>query len=253
MTPAAQPVPPADPGAAAFVGARILLVEDEPRVADFVMRGLRAEGYEVELARTGPEGLERARAGGHAAILLDLMLPGLDGRALCRALRHDGDTTPVLMLTALDSVTDKVEGFALGADDYLPKPFAFEELLARLGALIRRSRIVPAPGARRNAVIAAAGIELDRDSLTAIRGGRRVELTAKEMALLEILMSSPGQAVSRERILAHVWNLAEDPMTNVVDVYVHRLRRKLEDAGGRPAIATVRGHGYRLLDERDRG
>jgi DNA-binding response OmpR family regulator len=232
--------------------SRILLVEDERRVADFLARGLRAEGYAVALAHTGPEGLDLARAGGHAAILLDVMLPGMDGRDLCRRLRADGDTTPVMMLTALDSLDDKVDGFSHGADDYLPKPFAFAELLARLAALIRRSRIAANPPAPERRVFLVAGLELDPDALTVACGKRRVALTSKEFALLELLAGAPGQAVSRERILSEVWGLAEDPLTNVVDVYVHRLRRKLQEAGdAAPVIATVRGHGYRLLEERD--
>jgi DNA-binding response OmpR family regulator len=232
--------------------SRILLVEDERRVADFLARGLRAEGYAVDLAHTGPEGLDMARAGGHSAILLDVMLPGIDGRDLCRRLRADGDTTPVMMLTALDSLEDKVDGFSYGADDYLPKPFAFTELLARLAALIRRSRIVAAPRVARRRVFVAAGLELDPEALTVACGKRRIALTAKEYALLDLLAGSPGQAVSRARILAEIWGLAEDPLTNVVDVYVHRLRRKLQEAGSAaPTIGTVRGHGYRLLEEQD--
>lgn len=224
---------------------RILVVEDESRVADFLARGLRAEGYLVDVARDGREGLERAREGGFAALLLDLMLPLMDGRALCLALRETGNTTPIIMLTAIDAMEDKVNGLRLGADDYLTKPFSFDELLARLDALIRRSRRFSDGGGGRR-VLSVGDITLDRDAMVATRAGHRLELTAKEIALLELLLASPGRVLSRERILGNVWDTSEDPLTNIVDVYVRRLRRKLEEAGGPVPITTVRGHGYRL-------
>lgn len=226
---------------------RILVVEDEPRVADFVSRGLRAEGYVVEIARDGRQGLELARSGGYSAVLLDLMLPGLGGRDVCMALRAAGDQTPVLMLTAMDAIEDKVDGLAIGADDYLTKPFAFDELLARLAALIRRSRLAGRPAAGPSTVLRVGDLVFDRGGMVVSRAGRRIELTGKEMAVLEMLMAAPGRVISRERILSHVWGMAEDPLTNIVDVYIRRLRRKLdEETGGAPMIATVRGHGYRL-------
>ncbi len=227
-------------------GARLLVVEDEPRVADILARGLGAEGYAVDLARDGSEGLAMAQDGGYAAILLDLLLPRLDGREVCAQLRAGGDHTPILMLTALDSLDDKVQGLLNGADDYLAKPFAFDELLARIVALLRRSRLPP-PAEGPPRVLRWAGIVLDRGTMTVARDGLRIELTGKEMALLDLLMAAGGRVVPRERILAEVWGTHEDPQTNIVDVYVRRLRRKLEeDIGGAPVIVTVRGHGYRL-------
>ncbi len=223
----------------------LLVVEDDARVSDFLGRGLRAEGYLVTLARSGPAGLEAAAAQRFSAIILDIMLPGpMDGRELCQRLRQRRDPTPVLMLTALDQVEDRVEGLRMGADDYLGKPFAFDELLARLEALIRRGNRF-AEAAR---VLGLGDLSFDRDALTATLGGRRLDLTAKELALLELLMTAPGRLFTRERILSNVWGLSEDPLTNVVDVYIGRLRRKLEAGPGEaaPQIRTVRGLGYRL-------
>ncbi len=220
----------------------LLVVEDDPRVADFLGRGLRAEGYRATMARTGPEALDLAEAERFDAILLDVMLPGLDGREVCQRLRMRRDHTPILMLTALDAVEDRVEGLRLGADDYLAKPFAFDELLARLEALIRRShRFAEAPRQ-----LVAGDLVFDRESLTVARAGQRIELTSKELALLELLMSAPGRVFSRERILNNVWGLSEDPLTNVVDVYIRRLRRKLDGDSPLSVISTVRGAGYRL-------
>ncbi len=237
-----EAAPPAGP-------ARLLVVEDEPRVADFLLRGLAAEGYEVEIARDGREGLARAREGGFAAILLDVMLPGLGGRELCRALRMAGDMTPVLMLTAMDAIEDRVEGLLIGADDYLTKPFAFDELAARLVALVRRSRLVPRAEATER-MLRLADLVLDRAAMSLARAGRRIELTGREMALLELLMVAGGRVVPRERILAEIWGSGEDGLTNIVDVYIRRLRRKIEEeTGGTPVIVTVRGHGYRLDPE----
>ncbi|WP_270937777.1 response regulator transcription factor [Falsiroseomonas oryzae] len=232
-----------------MTASRVLVVEDEPRVADFLARGLRAEGYVVDVARDGRDALSKARGGGYAAMLLDLRLPRLSGREVCIAMRQAGDTTPIMMVTALDALEDRVDGLTIGADDYLAKPFAFDELLARLGALIRRSRVMaPAePSTQRGRLLRVADIVFDRDAMAVSRGGRGIELTAKEMALLELLMAAPGRVFSRERILSHVWGVSEDPLTNVVDVYIRRLRRKLEEeAGGTPVIVTVRGHGYRI-------
>lgn len=220
----------------------LLVVEDDPRVADFLGRGLRAEGYRTVPARTGPGALDVAAAERFDGIILDVMLPGLDGREVCQRLRLRRDHTPILMLTALDAVEDRVEGLRLGADDYLAKPFAFDELLARLEALIRRShRFAEVPR-----LLTAGDLAFDRDSLTVTRAGQRIELTSKELALLELLMSTPGRVFSRERILNNVWGLSEDPLTNVVDVYIRRLRRKLDGEAPLSVIATVRGAGYRL-------
>jgi DNA-binding response OmpR family regulator len=239
---------------------KILLVEDDTRIADFLGRGLRAEGHAVELARTGPAGLalareaaRRASAGpaGHApatVLVLDVMLPGLSGLELCQTLRAEGVALPVLMLTAMTTLEDRVTGLRLGADDYLCKPFEFEELLARLEALARRGREL-APG--RPARLQVAELELDLQAMRASRAGRVLPLTARELALLELLMASPGRLFSRERILASVWGTSEDPLTNVVDVYIRRLRAKVDEGfepAVRPLIHTVRGLGYRLED-----
>lgn len=220
---------------------RILLVEDEARVADFLTRGLRAEGYGVVHARDGEEALEVARQGEFSAIILDRMLPGIAGEEVCQRLRAGNLLTPVLILSALDAVDDRVEGLRMGADDYLCKPFAFEELLARIDALIRRDRRF-APTETR---LVVGDLVFDRQALRAERAGRSIELTAKELALLEFLMSQSGRVVSRARILSNVWGVSEDPLTNVVDVFIRRLRRKLDDPDAR-LIATVRGYGYRL-------
>jgi DNA-binding response OmpR family regulator len=222
----------------------VLLVEDEARVADFLHRGLRAEGYALTIARDGEEGLALALTGDFAVIVLDLMLPRLSGLDVCQRLRAAGRLTPVLMLTAIDAVEKRVEGLRRGADDYLGKPFAFDELLARIEALIRRDRRF-AVGERR---LAVGDLAFDRDALRVERGGRAVELTAKELALLDFLMGQPGRVVSRARILSNVWGVAEDPLTNVVDVFVRRLRKKLHDPEGR-LIRTVRGYGYKIEAE----
>jgi DNA-binding response OmpR family regulator len=229
----------------------ILIVEDDDRIADFLSRGLRAEGYRVQRAADGPGGLalaqdaaRRAQADGEPTLLLlDLMLPGLSGLEICQALRAAQVSLPILMLTAQGSLEDRVTGLRLGADDYLCKPFEFEELLARLEALARRSRELRPRQASR---LQVGDLELDRDRMQASRGGRPLQLTAKELALLELLMSAPGRMFSRERILANVWGTSEDPLTNIVDVYIRRLRARI-DADGLPAlIHTVRGLGYRL-------
>jgi DNA-binding response OmpR family regulator len=220
----------------------ILVVEDDLRVADFLVRGLRAEGYGVQLARTGPEGLQLARAGEPSLLILDLMLPGLSGLELCQTLRTEGCHVPVLMLTAMSSIEDKVNGLRLGADDYLTKPFAFEELLARIDALLRRGR----EQRPRASTLQVADLVLDRERMHASRAGKSITLTAKELAFLELLMSSPGRLYSRERILSNVWGTSEDPLTNVVDVYVRRLRAKIDDGHAVALLKTVRGLGYRL-------
>jgi DNA-binding response OmpR family regulator len=227
----------------------ILVVEDDARIADFLDRGLRAEGYRVTVARTGPEGLEAARGAGTDStptiMLLDVMLPGMSGLEVCQTLRAAKVQLPILMLTALGTLEDRVSGLRLGADDYLIKPFEFEELLARIEALGRRGREMRQTPASR---LVVADLELDREAMRASRGGTPLTLTARELALLELLMSAPGRLFSRERILANVWGTNEDPLTNVVDVYIRRLRSKIDDGFERPLIHTVRGLGYRLED-----
>lgn len=222
---------------------KILIVEDDARVADFLTRGLRAEGYLTAHSRTGEDALQQLRSEPHALILLDVMLPGMSGIEVCQQLRAARDVTPVLMLTAMGSVKDRVLGLRCGADDYLTKPFAFDELLARIEALRRRAGASLTP---RDPVLRAGPIEFHRERMEVTRDGSAVAMTARELALLELLMSAPGRLFSRERILSNVWGIDEDPLTNVVDVYIRRLRSKLDAADCPSLIRTVRGLGYRL-------
>ncbi len=224
---------------------KILVVEDEPLVADFLRRGLVAEGHAVTLAGDGGEGHAYALAGGFDVILLDVRLPIRSGLEVCSALRGAGVATPILMLTALDAVADRVEGLKRGADDYLIKPYAFEELIARIQALARRhTRGRIDPRARR---YVHADLTLDRETLVVTRGQAIIALTAREIGILEMLIVRPGVVVSRERILSSVWGVQVDPLTNIIDVYIGRLRRKLGEHGA-PIIETVRGFGYRLVE-----
>jgi DNA-binding response OmpR family regulator len=221
----------------------LLLVEDDARVADFLVRGLEAEGYVVIHAKDGPEGFERATSETHDVLILDVMLPGYSGKELCRRIRARGLTTPVLMLTAMDAVEDKVDGLRGGADDYLTKPFDFDELLARVEALVRRSKgFEQRPDAR----LIVGDLSLDRETMVVRKGDRAVELTAKEFQLLEVLMGSPGKVMSRTRILNKVWGYDSDPLTNVVDVYIRRIRSKLDIEPDQGLIRTVRGYGYKI-------
>jgi len=229
----------------------ILVVEDDRRVADFLERGLRAEGHVVHVARSGPEGLECAQRlhrerqcdDPPTVLLLDVMLPGFSGLELCQTLRASGAGMPILMLSALGTVDDRVAGLRMGADDYLPKPFAFEELLARIDALSRRGQGTPQA---RSDSLQVDDLVLDLNTMRARRDDCPLDLTARELALLELLMRHPGRLFSRERILANVWGTHEDPLTNVVDVYIRRLRGKIDDGRPRALIQTVRGLGYRL-------
>jgi len=229
----------------------ILVVEDDARVSDFVERGLKAEGYKVRVARDGEAGLEAAQdldrmlreLDQSGVILLDLMLPKMTGMEVCQALRVGGVMTPILMLTALGNVEDRVLGLRTGADDYLVKPFAFDELLARIEALLRRPRDQRTPVSR---TLTVGGLELDRSTMRVMRDGEEITLTARELALLELFMTSPGRVLSRERILSNVWGVDEDPLTNVVDVFVRRLRSKVDPVDGASYITTLRGLGYRL-------
>ncbi len=219
---------------------RALVVEDEARLAELLARGLGREGYDVDVASDGRSGLDRAAAGRYDAIVLDAMLPGVDGFEFCRLLRAGEDWTPVLMLTARDSVTDRIRGLDSGADDYLTKPFEFGELTARLRALVRRGWVA------RAAPIEVGDLRLDPAAMTVTRGEVPVELTAKELAVLELLMRHAGQVLTRTRILDEVWDFAAYPNSNVVDQYVGYLRRKVDKPFGRSDIETVRGFGYRL-------
>ncbi|HKQ00201.1 MAG TPA: response regulator transcription factor [Actinomycetes bacterium] len=219
---------------------RVLLVEDEIKMSRAIRRGLEQEGYAVDAALDGPDGLHRATEWDYDVIVLDILLPGLDGIEVCRRLRLAGRWAPVLMLTARDRVADRISGLDVGADDYLVKPFAFGELLARLRALVRR-------GAReRPAVLTVGDLVLDPAAHVVRLSGQPVLLSAREFALLEFLMRRAGQVVSRTEILEHVWNYNYDGLSNVVDVYVGYLRRKLEQPPGLVCIRTVRGVGYGL-------
>ncbi len=218
---------------------RVLLVEDEHAIADAVARGLAAEGFVVDVATTGIDGLWMAREGDFDVIILDVMLPGLNGFEVCRALRAGGASTPILMLTARDGEHDEAEALDLGADDYLAKPFSFIVLLARLRALLRR-----AP-AQRDPILAAGDVRLDPATRRCWRGDVEVALTPREFSLAEFLLRRKGRVVSRNSIAEHVWDAELDIDSNVVEVYIGYLRRKL----GRADIETVRGFGYRFLDE----
>ncbi|MGQ3353936.1 MAG: response regulator transcription factor [Phreatobacter sp.] len=229
----------------------ILIIEDDDRISGFLQRGLRAEGMRVQVARNGSEGLDLARAawrdhraGGETTlVILDLMLGDVSGLEVCQTLRAGQVELPILMLTALSTVEDRVNGLRLGADDYLCKPFDFEELLARIEALRRRGRALQSAAPM---VLRVDDLELDRTTMKATRAGKVLALTARELALLELLMSAPGRLFSRERILANVWGVNEDPLTNIVDVYIGRLRGKIDAGQTQPLIHTQRGLGYRL-------
>jgi len=218
---------------------RILIAEDEVKMARAVRRGLEHEGYAVDVAADGEDALFRATEYDYDAVVLDVMLPAMDGFTLCETLRKQGRWVPVLMLTARDGVEDRIHGLDAGADDYLVKPFAFGELLARLRALLRRG----AP--ERPAALRVEDVVLDPGAHTVTRAGRPVSLSAREFALLEFLMRRPGEVLTRTRILEHVWDYNYVGFSNVVDVYVGYLRKKLERPfGGRTFIRTVRGVGY---------
>ena len=220
----------------------ILLVEDEWRVADFIRRGLSAEGWSIDHVGSGEEALAHAQATAYDVILLDLMLPGIQGQEVCRKLRARQAKVPILMLTALDSPEERVAGLKLGADAYLPKPFDFDELVARIEALHRRSTDYALDVGE--TLIASGGIAFDRASLEVSVDGRIVDLSKKERDLLLLFLTNAGRVLSRERILNAVWGANADPLTNIVDVYVGRLRKKLGDEGNR--IVTLRNVGYRL-------
>jgi DNA-binding response OmpR family regulator len=224
--------------------ARVLLVEDDARIARFVRRGLEAEGYVVDTAEDGEEALALTEDNRYPLVVLDRMLPGMDGLALCRSLRRLGSDSMILMLTAKDSLQDRLDGFAGGADDYLTKPFAFDELLARLHALLRRG-----PSRDEEPTLRVGDLVLDPDAASARRGDRDIALTAREFALLRYLMENAGKVVSRTRVLSNVWGLSFEPGTKVVDVYIRYLRKKIDEGEPRPLIHTIRGFGYKIADE----
>jgi DNA-binding response OmpR family regulator len=219
---------------------KILVVEDSPRMAGALKRGLTEESYAVDVAEDGPDGLALARSGEYDAVLLDVGLPGMDGFALIRELRRTRSDVPVIMVTARDSVQDRIAGLDGGADDYVTKPFAFEELLARLRAVIRR------PGARAEPVYRYADILLDPSTGQASRAGQPLHLSAREFALLRVFLANGDRVLSRARLFEAVWDASYDGLSNVVEVYVNYLRGKLEAGGGARVIHTVRGRGYVL-------
>jgi DNA-binding response OmpR family regulator len=219
---------------------RILIVEDEEHLATAVAEGLRAEGFSVDVASSGPEGLRAAGARSYDLVVLDILLPGANGFQVCAALRARGDWVPILMLTAKDGELDEAEALDTGADDFLTKPFSFVVLLARIRALLRRGRRA------RPAVLRAGDLTLDLAEHRCRRGDTLVALTPREFSLLEYLLRFPGEALSKREILEHVWGDDFDGDPNIVEVYVGYLRRKVDDAFGRSSLETVRGIGYRL-------
>jgi len=222
---------------------RILVVEDEPSIANFVRQGLNESGYAVDVAGDGREGLEYARVADYDVLVLDIMLPKMSGLDLLRELRLQGDKTPTLMLTARDTVDDRVAGLDAGADDYLVKPFAFPELLARVRALLRR------PPLQTGNLLQVGDLDMDTASRLVRRGGRRIDLSPREFAVLEYLMRHPNQVLTRTQISERVWDFDHFIESNVVDVYIGYLRRKLDAGSDSPLIHTVRGVGYRISAE----
>ncbi|MCH1504174.1 MAG: response regulator transcription factor [Verrucomicrobiales bacterium] len=218
----------------------VLVVEDQPKIASFVQKGLEEQGMVVDLCLDGDKGYELAKTGSYDALVLDIMLPGRDGLSILRNVREQKNQVPVLLLTARDSLNERVEGLNLGADDYLTKPFYVEELTARLHTIVRRSS-----GQSLN-VLHVEDLKVDLIKREVTRGGDSIDLTAREFELLEYLMRSPGRVFTRIQICEHVWNYHFDPQTNLVDVYIKRLRKKLDQPYELKLIQTVRGVGYRL-------
>jgi two-component system OmpR family response regulator len=226
---------------------RILVIEDDRQAAQFLVKGLRESGYTVDAALTGPDGLHLATSERYEAIVVDRMLPGIDGLLIVEALRKGGNKTPVLFLSAMGQVDDRVRGLKAGGDDYMTKPYAFAELLARLEALTRR-----ASGAAPETVLKVADLELNLLTRTVIRGGAKIDLQPREFQILEYLMRHAGQVVTRTMLLEAVWNYHFDPQTNVIDVHISRLRQKIDKGHAQPLLHTVRSAGYSLRppDER---
>lgn len=221
---------------------KVLLVEDEERLVSFIRKGISAEGYEVEVAYDGRTGLSLFRKDLYDIIILDVNLPQINGFELCRLIRADNETVPVLMLTALDSLADKSDGFNAGADDYLAKPFEFQELLLRVRALTRRNRSKP------KQILQLADLELNLDTKTVSRAGNRIDLTTREYALMEYLMLNKGKIISRVDISERVWSLNFDSNTNVIDVYISYLRKKIDKGYSPKLLHTIVGMGYVLRE-----
>ena len=222
---------------------RLLIVEDDHRIADFLVRAVKSEGYSCVHASDGAEGLELARNGDFNLIILDLMLPSLTGLEICQELRMRKNSTPIIMLTAMDDVEDVIKGLKMGADDYMTKPFVIDELFARIEAIARRGQDTDIL----EHILEVGEIKMDRKNMVVTLNEDSVTMTAKEFAVLELLMTHPGRIFSRERILSNVWGMDKDPLTNVVDVYMGKLRKKLNCANNSATIETVRGMGYRII------
>ena len=222
---------------------RILLVEDEKKVAQMIVRSLKAERFAVDVCHDGRAGLEMGEAYDYDLIIMDLMLPGMDGTEILEKIRRKNQKVPILILTARDGMADKVKNFEMGADDYLTKPFAFAELLVRIKALLRRGPV------NRSSVLRVADLEIDRLAQSVRRAGKKIELTAKEYGLLEYMATHPGRVFSRTMIIEHVWDQSFQGLTNIVDVYVRHLREKVDDPFSTKLLRTVRGVGYSLSNE----
>jgi len=219
---------------------KILVVEDDRRIASFIQRGLKEQGFVVEVCADGNEGYTRVTSQTYDVIILDIMLPGRDGLSILRAMREKKSTVPVILLTARSGLNERVEGLNLGADDYLPKPFYVEELIARIQAVVRRA------SGEQLTQLTADGLAVNLITRDVLHGDKRIDLTAREFNLLELLMRSPGRVFTRTQILEHVWGYDFDPQTNVVDVYIRRLRGKIDGSSVSSLIETVRGVGYRF-------
>lgn len=221
-------------------GMRILIVEDERKIASFIRLGLSEQGFDVDLCSNGTEAYGLIHQRTYDAIVMDIMLPGRDGLSILREMREKGDTTPVILVTARSGLNERIDGLNIGADDYLTKPFYIEELIARLHAITRRSKDAL------SGVLAVAELKMDLLRHKVTKGTEEIELTAREFSLLELFMRSPGRVYTRTQLLEHVWGYDFDPETNLVDVNIRRLRKKIEDDPERPLIETARGVGYRL-------
>ncbi len=226
-----------------FYSMKVLIVEDDRKIASFVQKGLKEQGYVVDVCHDGDEGHDLASGESYDVILLDIMLPGRDGLSILRALREEKNTVPVILLTARSGLDERVEGLNMGADDYLPKPFFMEELLARIIAVSRRA------SGDQLSVLNHGGLALNLITREVKRGDKTLELTSREFNLLELLMRSPGRVYSRTQLLEHVWGYDFDPQTNVVDVYIRRVRGKIDHPDSPSLIETVRGVGYRFKAE----